>query len=130
MAENTLEKLKSALQELSGILDDSTVKTALGAIPASIKTPIVEGLKTVLNVVKNTLKELKDKINSVVNLQKLFATTTKLLEAVEGLAPDRKSTLEEVKTVVNTVQDVANAQQEIEAILTQIDQIVQKLAAV
>lgn len=81
-------------------------------------------------MVKNTLKELKDKINSVVNLEKLFVTTTKLLDAVEGLAPDQKSTLEEVKTVVNTVQDVANAQQEIEAILTQIDQIVQKLAAV
>ncbi|HEY9605391.1 MAG TPA: hypothetical protein V6C85_27550 [Allocoleopsis sp.] len=130
MADNTLEKLKSALQELSGILDDSTVKTALGAIPASIKSPIVEGLKTVLNVVKNTLKELKDKISSVVKLDKLFATTTKLLDAVEGLAPDQKSTLEDVKKVVSTVQDVANAQQEIEAILALIEQIVQKLAAV
>jgi len=129
MADNALDKLDSALTDLSTILDDPAVKTALGAIPASIKTPIVEGLQKVLDVVKKTLKELEDKIASVVNLDKLFTTTTNLLDAVEGLVTDQKSTLEDVKKVISTVQDVSKAKEKITGILAKIDQIVNKLKA-
>lgn len=129
MADNALDKLDSALTDLSKILDDPAVKTALGAIPASIKTPIVEGLKKVLDVVKKTLKELEDKIASVVNLDRLFTTTTNLLNAVEGLVTDQKSTLEDVKKVISTVQDVSKAKEKITGILTKIDEIVNKLKA-
>jgi len=129
MADNALDKLDSALTDLSKILDDPAVKTALGAIPASVKTPIVEGLQKVLDVVKKTLKELEDKIASVVNLDKLFTTTTNLLDAVEGLVTDQKSTLEDVKKVISTVQDVSKAKEKITGILTKIDEIVNKLKA-
>jgi uncharacterized protein YoxC len=130
MADNTLTKLKDALNQLSSLLDNAAIKTALGAIPASLKTPIIEGLKKVLDVVKTTLNELKQKINSVIQLDQLFATTTSLLDAVAGLAPDQQSTLDSVRSVVSTLQDVSQAQQEIDAILAQIDGIVTKLGAV
>ncbi len=129
MADNALDKLDTALTDLSKILDDSAVKTALGAIPASIKTPIVEGLQKVLDVLKKTLKELQDKIASVVNLDKLFTTTTGLLDAAEGLVTDQKSTLEDVKKVISTVQDVGKAKDKITGILAKIDEIVNKLKA-
>ncbi len=129
MADNALDKLNSALDDLSKILDEPAVKTALGAIPASVKTPIVEGLQKVLEVVKTTLKELEDKIASVVNLDKLFTTTTNLLDAAEGLATDQKSTLEDVKKVISTLQDVSQAKEKIAGILTKIDAIVAKLKA-
>lgn len=129
MADNALDKLNTALDDLSTILDEPAVKTALGAIPATIKTPIIEGLKKVLDVLKNTLKELSDKIASVVNLDKLFTTTTNLLDSAEGLVPDQKSTLEDVRKVVSTVQDVTQAKEKIAGILTKIDAIVGKLQA-
>jgi hypothetical protein len=129
MADNALDKLNSALDDLSKILDEPAVKTALGAIPASVKTPIVEGLQKVLEVVKTTLKELQDKIASVVNLDKLFTTTTNLLDAAEGLATNQKSTLEDVKKVISTLQDVSQAKEKIAGILGKIDAIVAKLKA-
>ncbi|MDB9527117.1 hypothetical protein PN498_14035 [Oscillatoria sp. CS-180] len=129
MADNTLEKLNSALDKLSDTLDTEAVKTALGLIPDTLKSPIIEGLKQVLEVVKTTLNDLKDKVASIVNLEDLFSTTTELLEAAEGLAPDQSSTFNEVRSVVQTLQDVPEAQQEIENILTKIDAIVTKLEA-
>jgi hypothetical protein len=129
MADNALDKLNSALDDLSKILDEPAVKTALGAIPASVKTPIVEGLQKVLEVVKTTLKELEDKIASVVNLEKLFTTTTSLLEAAEGLATEQKGTFEDVKKVISTLQDVSKAKEKIAGILGKIDAIVAKLKA-
>lgn len=129
MADNTLEKLNSALDKLSSTLDNNAVKTALGLIPDTLKSPIIEGLKQVLEVVKTTLNDLKEKVASIIDLEELFSTTTELLEAAEGLAPDQSSTFEEVRSVVQTLQDVPEAQQEIENILTKIDAIIAKLEA-
>lgn len=129
MTDNTLEKIKSALDKLSTTLDSSAVQTALGLIPDTLKDPIVNGLKQVLEVVKTTLNDLKDKVASIVDLGELFSTTTELLEAAEGLAPDQSSTFGEVRSVVQTLQDIPEAQQEIENILAQIDTIIAKLEA-
>ena len=129
MTDNTLEKIKSALDKLSTTLDSSAVQTALGLIPDTLKDPIVNGLKQVLEVVKTTLNDLKDKVASIVDLGELFSTTTELLEAAEGLAPDQSSTFGEGRSVVQTLQDIPEAQQEIENILAQIDTIIAKLEA-
>ena len=127
MAENTFAKLKDALNKLSDLLDNAAIRTALGAIPASMKTPLVEGLKQVLNVVKNTVNELKQKLSSLVNLSELFSTTNSLVEAVEGLAPDQRSNLDQVRSVISTLQDATSGQQDIEEILGKIDQLITKL---
>ena len=128
MEDNTLQKLKEALQELSTLLDNAAVKTAIGAVPDAIMNPVVEGLKTVLNVIKDALNELKNSLGSVTQLGDLFKTVNDLLTAAEGLAPGQKSTLETVKTIVKTLQDLPGVAQ-IEEILGLIGQIVTKLEA-
>jgi phage-related protein len=126
MDDNVLEQLKEALQELSNLLDDTAVKTALGAIPDSIMAPVIEGLKTVLNVIKDALEELKDNLGSVADLDQLFSTVNSLLEAAEGLAPGQKDTLDTVKNIIKTLEDIPGIE-DIEEILTMITAIVDKL---
>jgi phage-related protein len=126
MEENTLQKLKEALQQLSTLLDNAAVRTAIGAIPDSIMNPVIEGLKTVLNVIKDALDELKNSLASVTSLGDLLTAITDLLTAAEGLAPGQRDTLETVKTIVKTLQDLPGVA-EIEEILTLIQQIVTKL---
>ena len=128
MEDNTLQKLKDALQELSTLLDNAAVRTAIGAIPDSIMNPVIEGLKTVLNVIKDALNELKSSLGSVTQLGDLLKTVNDLLTAAEGLAPGQKGTLETVKTIVKTLQDLPGVA-DIEAILNLIGQIVTKLEA-
>ncbi len=128
MDENVLQKLKEALQELSTLLDNPAVKTAIGAIPDSIMNPVIDGLKTVLNVIKDALNELKNSLGSVTALGDLLKTVNDLLAAAEGLAPGQKDTLNTVKTIVKTLQDLPGVA-DIEAILTLIGQIIAKLEA-
>src|SRR5215213_3070605 len=123
MADNTLQKLKDALQELSTLLGKDDVRNAVGAIPDAIMNPVIEGLKTVLNVIKDALGELKNSLGSVTKLEGLLKTVNDLLTAAEGLAPGQKSTLDTVKTIVKTLQDLPGLA-DIEAILTLISQIV------
>jgi len=127
-AENTLAQLKQSLQELSTVLDNPAVKTAIGAVPASIMKPVIDGLKTILNVIKDALNELKKSLGSVTQLGDLLKTVNDLLTAAEGLAPGQKNTLENVKTIVKTLQDLPGVA-DIEEILTLITQIVTKLGA-
>lgn len=128
MDDNVLEDLKKALQDLSSLLDQDAVKTAIGAIPDSIMAPVIEGLKTILDVIKDALNELKESLDSVVNLDELLTTVTGLLDAAEGLAPGQKDTLDTVRTIVKTLQDIPGLE-EINEILGLIDQIVAKLEA-
>jgi phage-related protein len=127
-AENTLDQLKESLQELSTLLDNPAVKTAIGAVPDSIMNPVIDGLKTILNVIKDALNELKNSLGSVTQLGDLLKTVNDLLTAAEGLAPGQKDTLETVKSIVKTLQDLPGVAQ-IEEILTLITQIVTKLGA-
>lgn len=128
MDENVLDQLTEALDSLSSLLEDTAVQTALGAIPDTIMAPVIAGLKTVLNVIKDALNELKENLGSVVDLGQLFTTINSLMEAAEGLAPGQKDTLDTVKNIVKTLEDLPGLE-DIEAILTKIDAIVAKLEA-
>lgn len=126
MEENVLDKLKSALESLSGLLDEQTIKDAIGLIPATLKDPVIDGLKTVLDVITNSLNELKGQLDSIVNLDQFFDTVNNLLEAAEGLAPSEADTLNSVSSIVGTLQDLPGLA-EIEEILTLIGSIITKL---
>ena len=128
MEDNVLQDIENALDQLSGLLDQDAVKQAIGAIPDNIMAPVIDGLKTVLNVIKDGLTELKENLDSVVNLDQLFGTINSLMEAAEGLAPDQKDTLETVKNIVKTLQDLPGLD-DIQRILDKIDAIVAKLEA-
>jgi hypothetical protein len=124
--DNTLQQLKTALQEVSAFLDRPEVRTALGQIPASIKDPVMEGLRTVLGVIQTALNELKDNLGAVTTVQDLLRVINDLLTAAEGLAASQRETLDQVKSIVKTLQDLPSAA-EIEEILTLIQQIIDKL---
>ena len=124
--DNTLQQLRTALQEVSAFLDRPEVRTALGQIPASIKDPVMEGLRTVLGVIQTALNELKDNLGAVTTVQDLLRVINDLLTAAEGLAASQRETLDQVKSIVKTLQDLPSAA-EIEEILTLIQQIVDKL---
>ena len=128
MDDNILQEVEEALDQLSSLLDQEPVKQAIGLIPESIMGPVIEGLKTILNVIKDALNELKENLESVVNLEELFSTVNNLLEAAEGLAPGQKDTLETVKNIVKTLQDLPGLE-DLNRILQKIDQIVAKLEA-
>ena len=124
--DNTLQQLRTALQEVSAFLDRPEVRTALGQIPASIKDPVMEGLRTVLGVIQTALNELKDNLGAVTTVQDLLRVINDLLTAAEGLAASQRETLDQVKSIVKTLQDLPSAA-EIEEILTLIQQIIDKL---
>ncbi len=126
--QNTLQQLKQALQQVSTFLDNPAVRTALGQIPASIKDPVMEGLRTVLGVIQTALNELKANLSAVTTVQDLLKVINDLLVAAEGLAPGQKDTLDTVKTIVKTLQDLPSAA-EIEEILNLIQQIITKLGS-
>jgi ABC-type transporter Mla subunit MlaD len=128
MEDNVLQDIENALDNLSELLDRNEVKTALDAIPDSILDPVVDGLKSILDVIKEALNELKENLDSVVNLDELFTTISSLLEAAEGLAPGQKETLDTVGNIVKTLQDLPGLE-DINRILGKIDQIVAKLEA-
>ena len=127
-AQNTLQQLKEVLTKLSVLLDNPAIKTALGQIPDSIKKPVRDGLKTVLNVVQEALNKLKDNLGAVTTVHELLGVINDLLAAAEGLAPGQKDTLETVKKIVKTLQDLPGAAQ-ITEILGLITQIITKLEA-
>jgi hypothetical protein len=124
--DNTLQQLKTALQEVSAFLDRPEVRTALGQIPATIKDPVMEGLRTVLGVIQTALNELRDNLGAVTTVQDLLGVINNLLTAAEGLAASQRETLDQVKSIVKTLQDLPNAA-EIGEILTLIQQILDKL---
>jgi ABC-type transporter Mla subunit MlaD len=128
MDENVLEQLEEALGKLNTLLDDTAVKTALGAIPDAMMNPVIEGLKQVLGVIQDALDELKENLPGIGDLQEFLDTVNSLLEAAEGLAPGQQSTLETVKNIVKTLQDLPGAD-DIERILGMIDGIIDKLEA-
>jgi phage-related protein len=128
MEDNVLDDLKEALQDLSTLLDNDAVKTAISAIPDRFMVPIIDGLNTILNVIKDALNELKESLDSVVDLEELLSTVNGLLDAAEGLAPGQKEALDTVRTIVKTLQDIPGLE-DINQILGLIDQIIAKLAA-
>jgi phage-related protein len=126
--DNKLQQLKEALEQVSTFLDKPEVRTALNAIPASIKTPVLEGLKTVLGVIQKALEELKANLGAVTTVHDLLKVLNDLLTAAEGLAPGEKATLDSVKNIVQTLQDLPDAAK-IQEILDLIQQIVTKLGS-
>lgn len=128
MEENVLEDVENALDELSSLLNQDAIKQAIGLIPDTLKEPVIDGLKQVLNVIKDALNELMANLESVVSLGELFSTINSLMEAAESLAPGEKDTLDTVKNIVNTLQDLPGVD-DIEQILSKIDAIVAKLEA-
>lgn len=126
--DNKLKELDKALDEILTLLGNPAVTTALGQIPASIKNPVLEGLKKVLGVIKKGLDELKNNLSAVTTVKDLLKVINDLLTAAEGLAPGEKATLDSVKAIVQTLQDLPGAQ-EIQAILGKIDQIITKLGS-
>ncbi len=126
--DNKLQQLKEALQQVSAFLDKPEVRTALNAIPESIKKPVLDGLKTVLGVIQKALDELKKNLGAVTTVHDLLKVINDLLTAAEGLAPGEKETLDSVKTIVQTLQDLPDAAK-IQEILDLIQQIVTKLGS-
>jgi len=124
--DNKLVELKKALDEVLTFLNNPAVTTALGQIPDSIKKPVLDGLKQVLDVIKKALDELKSNLGAVTTVKDLLKVINDLLTAAEGLAPGEKETLDSIKAIVQTLQDLPGAQQ-IQEILDKIDQIITKL---
>lgn len=124
--DNTLQQLKEALNSVKNFLNDPAVGTALGQIPDSIKDPVMEGLRTVLGVIRTALDELKNNLSAVTTVQGLLKVINDLLTAAEGLASGQKETLDQVKAIVKTLQDLPSAA-EIEEILALIGEIITKL---
>lgn len=124
--ENVIENVKNALDELSSLLDDGDVKGALGRLPGTFKTPIIEGLKTVLRVLQDGLRELNDAVPDVETIEQLLGVVDKLLEASEGLVPGQKDALETVRKIAQALQDLPTAE-DIQAIIAKIDEIISKL---
>jgi len=109
--QNTLDQVKTALQAISDFLDKPEVRTALGQIPDTIKKPVLDGLKTILDVVQKALVELNKNLGAVTTIQDLLKVINGLLTAVAGLAPDQQATLDTVKNIVKTLQDLPDAAQ-------------------
>ena len=109
--QNTLDQVKTAMQAISDFLDKPEVRTALGQIPDAIKKPVLDGLKTILDVVQKALDELNKNLGAVTTIQDLLKAINDLLTAVSGLAPDQQATLETVKNIVKTLQDLPDATQ-------------------
>jgi hypothetical protein len=128
MEPNVLDQLRDALRQLSTLLDQQPVRTAIGLIPDAIMGPVIEGLRTILGVIRESLDELKNSLGSVGNIGDLLAAVNSLLEAAEGLAPGQRDTLEGVRAIVRTLQDLPGPE-DIDEILGLIDEIVNKLAA-
>jgi phage-related protein len=126
--DNKLQQLKEALQQVSTFLDKTEVRTALNAIPDSIKKPVLDGLKTVLGVIQKALDELKKNLGAVTTVHDLLKVLNDLLTAAEGLAPGEKATLDSVKNIVKTLQDLPDAAK-IQEILDLIQAIVTKLGS-
>lgn len=109
--QNTLDQVKTAIQAISDFLDKPEVRAALGQIPSTIKQPVLDGLKTILGVVQKALDELKQNLGAVTTIHDLLNVINNLLDAVAGLAPDQQATLETVKNIVKTLQDLPDATQ-------------------
>lgn len=109
--QNTLDQVKTAIQAISDFLDKPEVRAALGQIPSTIKQPVLDGLKTILGVVQKALDELKQNLGAVTTIHDLLNVINNLLNAVAGLAPDQQATLETVKNIVKTLQDLPDATQ-------------------
>lgn len=126
--QNTLVQLKTALEQVRDFLKTPAVSEALGKIPASIKKPVTDGLKEVLKVIQKALNELKDNLGSVTTVKDLLKVINDLLTAAEGLAPGEKATLDQVRGIVKTLQDLPDAA-EILSILNLIQEIIDKLGS-
>ncbi len=126
--QNTLQQVKQALQAVLDFLSKPEVATAFTQIPDSFKNPVKNGLNSVLNVIQRALNELKDKLSAVTTVHDLLGVINDLLTAAEGLAPGEKDTLETVKSIVKTLQDLPDAQQ-IQQILDLVQAIITKLGA-
>lgn len=126
--DDKIAALKEALDKTSEFLDKPEVRTALGQIPASIKDPVFEGLRTVLNVIKTALDELKQNLGAVTTVQDLLKVINDLLDAATGLAPGEAATLNQVKDIVNTLQSLPSAA-DIEAVIAKVEEIIQKLSS-
>jgi cysteinyl-tRNA synthetase len=109
--QNTLDQVKAALQSISDFLDKAEVRAALGQIPDTIKKPVLDGLKTILNVIQKALDELNKNLGAVTTIHQLLDVINALLDAAQGLAQSEKDTLESVKSVVKTLQDLPDAAQ-------------------
>jgi uncharacterized phage infection (PIP) family protein YhgE len=126
--EKTLAQLKTSLTELDTLLGKSEVKSAIEAVPDSLMNPVLAGLKTVLNVIKDALGEIEKNLDKLTGLDQLLKAVNDLLTAAEGLAPGQKETLKNVKDIVNTLQDLPSAA-DILAIVNLIKGIITKLEA-
>ncbi len=126
--ENALQKVKSALQELLTLLDKDIVKKAIEAIPDSIMNPVIEGLKEVLKVIKDGLEELKKNLGDALKISEIVGPVNSLLDAAGSLASSQSGTIDKVKEIVKTLENLPGAE-EIEEILGLVDQVVAKLEA-
>ena len=126
--DDKIKALKEALDKTSEFLDKPEVRTALGQIPGSIKDPVFEGLRTVLNVIKTALDELKANLGAVTTVQDLLKVINDLLDAAKGLASGEEETLNRVKDIINTLQSLPSAA-DIEAVIAKVEEIIQKLSS-
>src|SRR5829696_1456898 len=126
--DDKIKELKEALDKVSVFLDKPEVRTALGQIPATIKDPVFEGLRTVLDVIKTALNELKANLGAVTTVQELLKVINDLLDAAKGLASGEEETLNRVKGILDTLQSLPGAA-DIEAVIAKIEEIIQKIAS-
>ena len=91
--DNVLETLKTRLQELSNQLDDQTVFDAIASTPENIMNPVIQGFKTVLNALKNSLQSA--------NSPEFLGNVNNLLAVSEDLPNEQERT--EILTLIDPI---------------------------
>ena len=127
MADDVLTKIETALTDLNAELDKPQVRNCLDDIPSSLRDPVVSGLRTLLNVYKQTLNDLKTSSDCVDSVDDLLESAERIVDAGEGLAPGEADTFNTVRSVITGVRSAAGAVARIDRIIGLIDQVVTKL---
>jgi len=129
MADDKIKELNDALDKVSNFLDQDAVKTALKAIPPTLKDPVVKGLGTVLDAIKSALDELKKQLGNVGTIKDLLKVINDLLDAAAALASSEADALKKAKDVVQTLTSLPG-EAEINAVIAKIDTLIGKLKSI
>jgi len=127
VADDILTTIETALTELNAELDKPAVRNCLDDIPSSLRDPVVSGLRSLLDVYKDTLNELKTSSDCVDSVDDLLNAAERVVAAGEGLAPSEADTFNTVRNVITGVRSAAGAAARIDRIIGLIDQCVTKL---
>lgn len=131
MAEkNLFEQLKDVLQDFKTFLDSNvpTIKPAIQAIASLIPqvTELIDKLASLMNSLKSEINKLD--VNAIPGLAEASNFTSKIktfLDAAEGLLPDQKSTIDDVRSVADVVTGLPS----LDAVKTEIISLIDAIVA-